>query len=69
MFGSKREKAERLEQYEEILDEEELTQAELAERLRVPRSTVMRDLVDLDERGVLLEEDERGKLSLFRKWW
>lgn len=69
MFGNKREKAERLEQYEQLLEQEELTQAQLAERLNIPRSTVMRDLVDLDERGVLFEEDEGGKVRLSRRWW
>jgi len=33
----------------------------------VPRSTVQRDLPALEEGGVLLIEDERGLLSLFRR--
>lgn len=69
MFGSKREKQERLAQYEEILGQEELSQAEIAKRLGVPRSTVLRDLVDLAEKGVQLEEDEQGRLRLSYRWW
>jgi DNA-binding IclR family transcriptional regulator len=37
----------------------------LARRLGLDRSTVMRDLPALEERGVLLAEDDRGRLSLF----
>lgn len=69
MFGSKKGKQERLGQYEELLSEGGLTQAELAARLGVPRSTVMRDLVDLEDHGAKLEETEGGKLRLFRRWW
>jgi predicted DNA-binding transcriptional regulator YafY len=68
MFGSKQEKEDRLGQYVEILKEHaELSQAELAQLLGVPRSTVLRDLPELEDRGVYLQEDE-GKLSLSR-WW
>lgn len=69
MFGDKKSKQDRLERYEDLLGEGELSQAELARRLGVPRSTVMRDLVDLEERGVQLEETEDGRLRLFRRWW
>lgn len=70
MFGSKQGKQERLGQYEALLDEEALTAAQLAARLGVPRSTVLRDLPELEERGVRLEEDaEGGKLRIFRPWW
>lgn len=69
MFGNKQNKQERLEQYRQLLGEEELTQAQIAARLGVPRSTVMRDLVDLEEQGVKLAEKEDGKLGLFRRWW
>lgn len=68
MFGSKQGKRERLEQYQELLSDEELTQAQLAERLGVPRSTVLRDLVDLEAQGVKLAEED-GRLRLFRRWW
>lgn len=67
MFGSKSGKRERLQQYEELLRDEELTAAQIAERLGVPRSTVMRDLPLLDEQGVLIQEDDRGKLRLFNR--
>lgn len=67
MFGNKQGKAERLEQEIELLEEEALSAAQIADRLGVPRSTVMRDLPVLEDRGVLLQEDEDGKLSIFRR--
>lgn len=65
MFGSKEGKVERLEQEIELLEAEALRPAQIAERLGVPRSTVMRDLPELEDRGVLLQEDEDGRLSIF----
>lgn len=69
MFGSQQGKQVRLGRYEELLSAEALTPAQLAARLGVPRSTVLRDLPKLDEQGVKLQEDERGRLQLFRPWW
>jgi predicted DNA-binding transcriptional regulator YafY len=69
MFGSKQGKQERLAHYAALLGEEALTPAQLAQRLGVPRSTVLRDLPQLDEVGVKLDEDEDGRLRLFRRWW
>ncbi len=69
MFGSKKGKQERLEQYSELLGEADLSQAELARRLGVPRSTVMRDLAELDDQGVLIEENEEGRMRLSLRWW
>lgn len=69
MFGSKQGKQERLAQYQKLLSQEELSPAQLAAKLGVPRSTVLRDLPELDDSGVKLEEDEQGKLRLFRRWW
>jgi DNA-binding IclR family transcriptional regulator len=68
MFGSKEGKADRLEHEIQLLEDEALLPAQLAELLGVPRSTVMRDLPELEERGVLLQEDENGRLSLV-DWW
>jgi len=68
MFGSKQDKVERLEQEIELLEAEALRPAQIAERIGVPRSTVMRDLPDLEDRGVLLQEDEDGRLSIV-EWW
>lgn len=65
MFGSKDLKIERLDQEIELLEAEALRPAQIAERLGVPRSTVMRDLPELEKRGVLLQEDEDGRLSIF----
>jgi DNA-binding IclR family transcriptional regulator len=67
MFGSKQSKEERLEQEVTLLEQESLSPAQIAERLNVPRSTVTRDLPVLEDRGVLLQEAEDGKLSIFRK--
>lgn len=68
MFGNKRRKRERLERMAQLVEREKgITQAELARRLDVHRSTVGKDLVTLEERGVLLAEDERGRLSLFQR--
>lgn len=69
MFGSKQGKQERLARYEELLDAEALTPAQLAARLGVPRSTVLRDLPELEEQGIKLAEEDSGKLRLFRRWW
>ncbi len=68
MFGSKEGKAERLEEEVELLQREALSPAQLADRLGVPRSTILRDLPLLEEHGFLLQEDETGKISI-SKWW
>ncbi len=67
MFGSKQGKEERLEQEVELLEQQALSPAQIAERLNVPRSTVTRDLPVLEDRGVFLQEAEDGKLSIFRR--
>jgi DNA-binding IclR family transcriptional regulator len=67
MFGSKQDKQERLEREIVLLNEEWLSQAELARRVGVNRSTIMSDLVTLEEQGIFLQEKD-GKLRL-RKWW
>lgn len=67
MFGSKREKHDRLEQLTDLVADEWRTQAELARATGVDRATVHKDLVVLEQRGVLLAEDERGRVRLFRR--
>lgn len=67
MFGSKHEKRKRLQQYATLLSDQPLTAAELASRLGVPRSTVIRDLPLLEEHGILLCEDMKGRLYLFQR--
>lgn len=59
----------RLEQYEELVPPypEGIRPSQLARLLGVARSTVQRDLPELEERGTLLMEDRRGFLSLFRR--
>lgn len=67
MFGNKSDKTKRLEQTADLLTQQELSAAELAQMLGVERSTVLRDLPLLEDRGVFLQEDERGLLRLFRR--
>lgn len=57
----------RLQKIEELLKEhpEGLRQSEIARRLGLHRSTVMRDLPAMEEAGILLAEDKRGRLTFF----
>lgn len=65
MFGTKQEKANRLQEIIELLRvHHELTVAQIAAYLGVPRSTIWRDLLVLEERGIRLEEYD-GKFSLY----
>ena len=59
----------RLKRYETLVPEYpgRIRASQLARALGVSRSTVLRDLPALEERGTLLAEDERGLLSLFRR--
>jgi DNA-binding IclR family transcriptional regulator len=66
MFGNKQVKQERLEQMAEVIEQRPgISQSELARQLGIPRSTVKRDLPTLEQVGILLTEDEQGRLSLF----
>lgn len=66
MFGNKQVKRERLEQMAEVIEQRPgISQSELACQLGIPRSTVKRDLPTLEQVGILLAEDEGGRLSLF----
>jgi predicted DNA-binding transcriptional regulator YafY len=67
MFGNKSDKTKRLEETADLLAQQELSAAELARKLGVQRSTVLRDLPLLEDRGVFLQEDEQGLLYLFRR--
>jgi DNA-binding IclR family transcriptional regulator len=69
MFGSKRGKQDRLDKIVGLLERNPggLSQSEIARRVRAERSTVHRDLAALEKRGVLLAEDDRGRVSLFRR--
>lgn len=69
MFGSKKSKQQRLMKVMSLLTQHPagLSQSEIAKQLRVQRSTVHRDLTTLEKRGVLLAEDPRGRVSLFRR--
>ena len=59
----------RLRRYEKVVPEYpgQVRQSDLARALGVPRSTVLRDLPALEALGLLLMEDEKGRLSLFRR--
>jgi DNA-binding IclR family transcriptional regulator len=59
----------RLNRYENLIPDypDTIRQSQLAHRLGVARSTVMRDLPALEAQGTLLTEDGRGRLSLFRR--
>ena len=69
MFGTKQGKQQRLDQIVGLLERHPggLSQSEIARQLRVERSTVHRDLAVLEGRGVLLAEDPRGHVSVFRR--
>lgn len=68
MFGNKKGKQQRLDQLVGLLHDHPagLSQSQIAQQLCVPRSTVHRDLVALEKRGVLLAEDPHGRISLFK---
>jgi len=66
MFGNKQVKQARLEQMARVIGQHpDITQAELARKMGMPRSTVKRDLPALEKAGILLAEDRRGRLALF----
>lgn len=69
MFGSKRGKQERLDKIVWLLEWNPggLSQSDIARRVGAERSTVRRDLAALEKRGVQLAEDDRGRVSLFRR--
>lgn len=63
-----RKKEEDFEQISTILAEHPgLSASELARRLDVEPSTLTRLLPSVEEAGVLLCEDDRGRLSLFKR--
>ena len=68
MFGSKKDKQKRLKNMTTLIAKNPgIKPAQVAKKMSAHRSTVMRDLVSLEKRGVLLAEDRRGGLSLFRR--
>ncbi len=66
MYGDKREKRARLEKLAGLLavSAQGVRQAALAKTLGVARSTVRRDLADLEALGVLLAEDRDGRITM-----
>jgi DNA-binding IclR family transcriptional regulator len=69
MYGSKSEKRKRVEKIALMvaLAPARLTQAALARALNVAPSTVADDLATLHHLGVLLTEDEKGRLAMFER--
>lgn len=66
MFGNKQGKQERLHQIADVLQQRPaITQADLARELGMNRATLHKDLVDLEKAGILLAEDDTGRLSFF----
>ena len=72
MYGDKDVKRARLRQMAQMVAEAPagVTQAELAHALGVSRSTVNKDLVCLESKGVCLAEDDAGRLWLpeWKRW-
>lgn len=64
MFGNKSERRKRLQMIATLVAQCSggITQAELARRLGVARATICKDLVALEDVGLLLAEDEDGRL-------
>lgn len=66
MFGNKKDKNDRLHQLVAIVKSHRpnsISQAELARRLGVGRSTVLKDLGILEQQSLYLVEDSDGNLS------
>jgi biotin operon repressor len=65
MYGNKQATQARLEKLATLISlaQEGVSQAELAQALGVDRATIHKDLVRLEERGILLAEDPSGYLS------
>lgn len=71
MFGTKQSKWRRQEQIVELLRRhypEGLTVPELARMLDVPNSTILRDLPDLEDQQVFLDEDRNRLRIAFQDW-
>ena len=67
MFGNKKAKCQRINQVIATIDQDHLNQQQLSQRLGVSPKTIANDLVTIEKRGVLLWEDKRGRLGLFRR--
>jgi DeoR/GlpR family transcriptional regulator of sugar metabolism len=65
MFGNKSDKQARLAKIATLVAQSAggITQAALAAALGVARSTIHKDLVTLERKGVRLAEDDSGRLS------
>ncbi|OQY92930.1 MAG: hypothetical protein B6D41_07955 [Chloroflexi bacterium UTCFX4] len=65
MFGDKQAKRERLAKLVDLVQQRPgISQAELARKLNVNRSTIFKDLVTLSELGVRLSQDDNGGLYI-----
>lgn len=67
MFGGNADKQSRMEAIVNELERNPKNQSQLARRLGVSPSTIEADLIKLEKRGVLLQQDQYGMLSVFRR--
>ena len=69
MFGNKQDKQKRLARMANVIERHPngISQSALARQVGAPRCTVKRDLPMLEKAGILLCEDRRGWLMLFRR--
>jgi Mn-dependent DtxR family transcriptional regulator len=69
MYGSKDSKRARLAREQQLFDEgAQLTRMGLARAMNVGRGQIEDDLADLESRGYVLDEDDRGVLSRAFGW-
>jgi DeoR/GlpR family transcriptional regulator of sugar metabolism len=66
MFGSKQSKNQRLAQAMHVIQQKgQVKRGRLARLLGKSRGLIERDLADLADRGVMLCEDDHGRISLY----
>ncbi|NJL06314.1 MAG: ArsR family transcriptional regulator [Chloroflexaceae bacterium] len=67
MFEDKADKKSRMEAIVNELECNPKNQSQLARRLGVSPSTIEADLIKLEKQGVLIQQDQYGFLSIFRR--
>ena len=66
MFGNKKSPQQRIEQEIIALEQQPLNAEQLAKKVGTTSKIVAQDLVRMEEDDILLSEDSRGLLSIFR---
>ncbi len=66
MFGSKKSPEERIEREIAVLAESPMNAEQLAKKVGTTSKIVAQDLARMEKDGILLSEDSRGLLSIFR---